>query len=190
MRATATCEAKEAITKILHDFKDNMKDIGHDLHKAHKETQHEMTNLGECPICKEGAVVIRRGKFGMFAACNKYPNCKTIFSLPKNALIKPAKKLCEQCNYPMVLAIKKAKQPQDFCLNKECPSKKIEGEAGEAASAIESGEVKRKCPKCSEGDVVLRRSIYGQFYGCSKYPKCKFTEKILVKKEEKEEKEE
>ena len=30
------------------------------------------------------------------------------------------------------------------------------------------------CPKC-DGALVLRNGSYGKFYGCSKYPKCKFT---------------
>ena len=40
-------------------------------------------------------------------------------------------------------------------------------------------EQKRKlkslvCPKC-EGDLVVRKGQYGKFYGCSNYPKCKYT---------------
>lgn len=30
------------------------------------------------------------------------------------------------------------------------------------------------CPKCG-GELVLRSGKYGNFYGCSNYPKCKFT---------------
>lgn len=30
------------------------------------------------------------------------------------------------------------------------------------------------CPKCG-GQLVLRNGKYGQFYGCSNYPKCKYT---------------
>ena len=30
------------------------------------------------------------------------------------------------------------------------------------------------CPRCG-GQLVLRNSKYGKFYGCSNYPKCKFT---------------
>ncbi|MBS3101018.1 DNA topoisomerase I [Candidatus Woesearchaeota archaeon] len=171
-------DAKEAITKIINDFKVHEKEIGADLQKANRETQDEMAFLGICPVCREGNITIRRGRFGSFAACNKYPDCKTIFSLPKNALIKPAKKNCEICNFPKVLAIKKARQPMEFCLNSKCPSKNVEGEAGIKAKAIAKGEVKRKCPKCNEGDIVLRSSIYGKFYGCSKYPKCRYTEKL------------
>ena len=31
-----------------------------------------------------------------------------------------------------------------------------------------------KCPRCG-GDLVLRNGQYGQFYGCSNYPKCRYT---------------
>ena len=171
-------ESKEAITKIIDDFKKHQKEIGQELSKANRATQDEMSFLGLCPVCREGNITMRRGKFGAFAACNKYPDCKTIFSLPKNAFIKPAKKSCEICGFPKVLAIKKARQPLEFCLNPKCPSKNVEGEAGKQAKAIAKGEVKRKCPKCNEGDIVLRSSIYGKFYGCSFYPKCRYTEKL------------
>ena len=30
------------------------------------------------------------------------------------------------------------------------------------------------CPQCG-GQLVLRKGRYGSFYGCSNYPKCKFT---------------
>ncbi len=171
-------EAKEAISKILIDFKKHQKEIGADLQKANKETQDEMSFLGICPVCKQGNISMRRGKFGSFCACNRYPDCKTIFSIPKNALIKPAKKDCEVCAFPKVLAIKKARQPMEFCLNPKCPTKLLKGEAGEQAKAIATGETKRKCPKCNEGDIVLRSSIYGKFLACNRFPKCRYTEKL------------
>ena len=31
-----------------------------------------------------------------------------------------------------------------------------------------------KCPRCG-GNLVLRNGKYGRFYGCSNYPKCKYT---------------
>lgn len=33
------------------------------------------------------------------------------------------------------------------------------------------------CPNC-KGELVIRTGEYGQFYGCSNYPKCKFLRKI------------
>ena len=171
-------EAKEKIKEIISDFKKHEKEIGKNLLAANIETRDELSHLGKCLICKKGELHMRRGKYGNFVACNKYPKCKTTFSLPHNALIKPAKKECEVCKYPMVLAIKRGKRPQNFCLNKKCPSKHVEGDAGKEAKEIAKGIVEKECPKCKEGKLILRGSIYGKFYGCSKYPKCKYTEKL------------
>lgn len=43
----------------------------------------------------------------------------------------------------------------------------------ERQETINSGH----CPRCG-GNLVLRHGRYGDFYGCSNYPKCKFTLKI------------
>ena len=34
-----------------------------------------------------------------------------------------------------------------------------------------------KCPRCG-GQLKLRNGKYGQFYGCSNYPQCRFTHKV------------
>ncbi len=34
-----------------------------------------------------------------------------------------------------------------------------------------------RCPRC-DGVLILRKGKYGEFYGCSNYPKCKYTKKI------------
>ena len=33
------------------------------------------------------------------------------------------------------------------------------------------------CPRCG-GALILRKGTNGNFYGCSNYPKCKFTKKV------------
>lgn len=35
-------------------------------------------------------------------------------------------------------------------------------------------DIKNKCPFCGS-ELVLRKGKYGQFWGCSTYPKCRFT---------------
>ncbi|MBD5482635.1 MAG: hypothetical protein HDR15_08995 [Lachnospiraceae bacterium] len=37
--------------------------------------------------------------------------------------------------------------------------------------------IRNKCPFCGS-ELVLRKGKYGPFYGCSSYPKCKFTRPI------------
>jgi len=36
---------------------------------------------------------------------------------------------------------------------------------------------RKKCPRCEDGYLILRNGKYSQFYGCSNYPACKYTEK-------------
>lgn len=45
-------------------------------------------------------------------------------------------------------------------------------------------ELGKKCPICKKGTIVLRGSIYGKFGGCSNYPRCRATWK-LIKPEQK-----
>ncbi len=40
-------------------------------------------------------------------------------------------------------------------------------------------KVGRGCPRCEEGDLLVKYSRYGKFIGCSRYPECKHTERYL-----------
>jgi DNA topoisomerase-1 len=160
-------EAKDILKKILDDFRRNEKKVGEGLVEAKKEAQRIEETIGECPVCGEGVLKIRRGKYGKFIACDRYPECKAIFNVPKNAMIKATDKKCPECSYPVILVIRKGKRPQELCINIECPSKKVK-----------TDKEGKKCPKCKEGKLVLRKSVYGAFLGCDKYPKCRHIEKV------------
>ncbi|MBD3303578.1 DNA topoisomerase I [Candidatus Woesearchaeota archaeon] len=160
-------EAKEVVTDICTEFRKKEKDIGEGLKKTFTETRAALQTVGDCPKC-EGTLVIKKGKFGFFVACDRYPECEVTFKLPSNALIKVTEKTCEHCGHPVVQAIRKGKKPQEVCINPECPSKKVEVK-------VEEG---RKCPKCGKGELVLRKSVYGAFMACNKYPKCRYTESL------------
>ena len=118
-------EAEESLTKVLLDFKEKEKLIGASLGEAYVETQIQESLIGKCPVCKDGTLRITYSKKtkSKFIACNKYPDCKTTFSLPKFALIKPTKKECSSCQFPTLLVIRKGKRPYEHCLNQNCPKK-------------------------------------------------------------------
>ena len=42
----------------------------------------------------------------------------------------------------------------------------------------------RSCPKCKIGELLLRKGKFGEFYGCSGFPTCKYTENVLSPKED------
>ena len=165
-------EAKIELTKTLERFKKNEIKIGESLAEATKETRTEENTLGLCPLCKDGNLMIKRGKFGFFAACSKYPDCKITLKLP-NGLIKNTKKLCEKCNYPIINVIRKGRRPQEMCLNPDCISK----ENKELDEKLEKLVLEKKCPKCGS-NLIIRKSFYGPFLTCPGYPKCKYIENI------------
>ena len=115
---------------------------------------------------------MRRGKFGLFAACDKYEQgCKTTFALPKNGKVKGAEKDCDICCYPMVLIFRAKRKPQELCINPNCESKKAEEER--LRKLVEG----KKCPNCGS-QLVIKNGFYGPFLACPGYPKCKYIEKI------------
>jgi len=157
-------KAKNILTDVLKVFKSKEKEIGKELVEAQKETIEE-ESLGDCPNCKEGKLIMKRGKFGRFVACSNYPDCKTTFNISNSGFIEAYTKNCEYCKVPTVLIKFKGRKKQEVCINPACPSKK--------SDVAEE----KPCPKC-DGTLKIRTSVYGKFFGCSNYPKCKYTEKV------------
>lgn len=121
-----------------------------------------------CPTCAE-QMVIKKGKYGEFLGCSKYPECKTVLNIDGSAKSKPAMELhpdkkCPDCGEP--LAKRKSKFGEFYgcsafpkCKYIEAPKQKTTGVA---------------CPKCDDGELVEKRTKKGAtFWGCSNYPKCK-----------------
>lgn len=122
-------KARVTLTAISEDFHKKEKDIGNELIKATDTSQKELNELTECPVCKKGKLTIKfspRFKRS-FVACNAYPDCKTTFSLPPNGIIKKADKICDKCNFPLLMRISKGKRPWLFCFNPTCPTRTQEG---------------------------------------------------------------
>ncbi len=129
--------------------------------------EEEVQAEEKCPECGSD-MVVKRGRYGAFLACSKYPECKT--TLPLNKDGKAAKEppeetdeVCDRCGAPMVIktsrfgsrflacsAYPKCKNTKPIGLGLPCP---VEG---------------------CDGELSERRSRKGLFYGCTKYPECKF----------------
>jgi DNA topoisomerase-1 len=176
-KADAVVESsKKILEKALTNFKKHEKEIGKDLGQAAIETRDKESFVGKCPVCKEGELHMRSGKYGPFVACDKYDKeegkgCKTTFPLPKNGKVKAAMKNCEICNFPMVLVFRAKRKPQEVCINLNCPKKK---EEEERLKKLVEG---KKCPNCSS-QLVIKNGMYGPFLACPGYPKCKHIEKM------------
>ena len=163
-------EAKDVLTLLLTKFKKEEKQIGKELSEAMVSTRDALSFLGKCPVCDKGDLQMRSGRFGPFVACSNYPDCKTTLSLPQGAKIVSVDKTCPACKYPMIKIFKAKKRPFQLCLNPKCSTKRIDENLAK--------KYEKPCPKCGEGRLILRKSLYGAFLGCSRYPRCRTIERL------------
>jgi DNA topoisomerase-1 len=152
------------IATFYHPFKDNLDQKDQELSK--KDLTEEKTDE-VCPKCGK-PMVIKVGRFGKFFACSGYPECKTTKPLPEEEKNLPkielSEEICNKCGSQMVIKHGRF-GPFLGCSNyPDCKNIK----------AIEK-KVNVKCPKCTEGDLVEKRSKRRKiFYGCNRYPDCDF----------------
>jgi DNA topoisomerase-1 len=134
-----------------------------DLPDLDKSDLSEQGEEEYCENCGRG-MVLKKGRFGQFYACSGYPDCKTtkpIGGTQKKADI-PLDEPCPQCGNKLVL---KSGRFGEFTACSNYPSCKY----------VKQKTIGVKCPDCSEGEVVERRSKRGKtFYGCNRYPDCAF----------------
>jgi DNA topoisomerase-1 len=171
-------EAKKELTKLLEKFKKNEKSIGKELLVSYRQALETQSFIGKCPKCNKGSLRITYSKKSKrrFIACDNYPECKTIFNMPYG-IVKAAGKTCDKCGYPIIQIIA-SRRFQETCLNSDCPSKKSkDSKIQKEVDRIESGKIEKACPVCGK-NLTLRRSMYGQFLGCSGFPECRYIEKI------------
>ncbi len=214
-------QAKSTLTPILEAFHKKEKVIGQDILKSLQETRFLQNYIGKCKACEDGTLQLKKGKFGFFIACSKYPDCKTTFKIPQGAIVKGTGKVCEKCTYPLVDVRAKGRRPQEHCINQSCitkttpaasqpgfnisspdppssekgsieePKKGAKKTARKTSSKTTSKTTlksmvplttnvpdgEKVCPKCTKS-LLRRRSFYGEFYGCTGFPTCKYTENI------------
>ena len=125
----------------------------------------DLSDQGDEELCENCGrpMVLKKGRFGTFFACSEYPDCKTtkqIGGTQKKDV--PLEELCPNCGNHMVL---KSGRFGEFTACSNYPTCKY----------VKQKTIGVKCPECSEGEIIERRSKKGKtFYGCNRYPDCKF----------------
>ena len=117
-----------------------------------------------CENCGR-VMVLKRGRFGQFMACTGYPDCKTTRRLDQGKKVPdiPLDELCPKCGRNMMI---RHGRYGEFTTCSGYPDCKY----------VKQNFIGVKCPDCKDGDLVEKRARKGNtFYGCSNYPKCKFT---------------
>ncbi len=156
--------AKVEVNSILDDIENNRLKVGEELYKSYRESRV----VGKCK-CGQNLILIDRPKGSTFVGCSGYPDCKSTYSMPMGATV--LKTICEECGLPLISF---GKPRQRACLDPKCGKEDREP----------SNEIVGVCPECGS-DLIKRSGRYGEFIGCSGFPKCRFT-KSLEEDENKE----
>ena len=141
----------------------NTRELTVDLPDVDKANLTEQGDEEYCENCGR-SMVLKKGRFGQFYACSGYPECKTTKPLggQQKKPDQPLEEKCPQCGKNLVL---KHGRFGEFTACSNYP----------ACKYVKQKTIGVKCPNCSEGELVERRSKRGKtFYGCNRYPDCDF----------------
>ncbi len=126
----------------------------------------DLSEQGDEEYCENCGrpMVLKKGRFGNFLACTGYPDCKTTKQIGgvQKKTDQPLDEKCPQCSNHLVV---KHGRFGEFTACSNYPTCKY----------VKQKTIGVKCPECSEGEVVERRSKRGKtFYGCNRWPDCNF----------------
>lgn len=154
------------------DFSKQLEIAGEKIMKEEVEIPVEETDM----ICdKCGAkMIIKVGRYGKFAACPNYPECKNTKPLTEPAKA-PAKQKaqtepetapfkCEKCGSDMVL---RSGRYGSFYACSRFPECKF--------TKQKVKELGVACPECGANIVVKHGKNKTVFYSCERYPECSFS---------------
>lgn len=123
-----------------------------------------------CPQCGL-PLQIRQGKKGRFLGCSGYPKCDYIKPLQpysENKILKRLDEICPECGKPLQL------KQGSFGMFIGCSG--YPDCHFVVRDETEPTQVNPVCPECKQGGLVARRGRQGKtFYGCNRFPACKFT---------------
>ncbi|MDZ7763260.1 MAG: topoisomerase DNA-binding C4 zinc finger domain-containing protein [Melioribacteraceae bacterium] len=151
--ADGEIEYEKALEDFYTPFAENLKEVEDNIKPI------------ECDKCGS-PMEIKIGRFGRFLACTNYPECKNIKSLKEfannNNEPEYTGETCPKCGGKTIYRFGKFGKFIGCSNYPDCDfTKQI--------------DIGMKCPKCKEGDVVVKRTRRGKtFYGCSKYPDCDY----------------
>lgn len=118
---------KETLSKLLETFREREEEIGNDLVHGLKRYWKDKRELGACPKCDDGMlVIVRSQKTGKrFVGCSNYKKtgCDQTYPLPQKGEITPFDEKCPHCGHQMI-RVHSGRRPWKTCVNwADCPGR-------------------------------------------------------------------
>ena len=160
---------KSVLGEFYKGFAENLEKAEAEIKNMSIDVPAEQTNI----ICdKCGAtMIVKNGRFGKFAACPNYPECKNTKPLdsagkPKAEVQAPEETglTCETCGGKLVIRNGKF---GNFYACENFPKCKFTKQI--------TKEIGIPCPKCGASIVTKKGRNNTFFYSCEKYPECNFS---------------
>jgi DNA topoisomerase-3 len=172
-----------AIVKLTDEFKTEF--------DFEATTRAAMTEI-KCETCGR-PMAIRPGRRGEFLACSGYPDCKTTMNFRRDGdkIIPvprpPQPKMpevdikCEKCSAPMAVKLSRrgpflACTGYPKCKNAKPLPEELRAKLPQAPPKPAPVMTDITCDQCG-APMLKRQGRYGEFLGCSRYPKCKNIQK-------------
>ncbi len=162
-------DMKDVLGKFYRGFEEDLATAEKTVSKEDIIVPQQETDI----ICdKCGArMVIKQGRFGKFAACPNYPECKNTKAIDKNGKAvekeetSPEKigEVCKLCGGEL---LKRHGKYGDFIACSNYPRCKNTRQIPKMAGV--------PCPKCGAQTVILTGKKKSIFYSCENYPECDF----------------
>jgi len=175
-------EQLDEIEKGKADYKETLGAFYQKFKKDLRRAAKEMPNFKEgqptgitCDKCGQGEMVEKAGKFGIFLACSRYPDCDNTKELePADTATDELDETCENCGRPMV--VKRGRFGMFLACTgyPECKTTRKIISTKQGVKAAQPDQVlKERCPNCGK-NLVIKHGRFGEFTACTGYPECKY----------------
>lgn len=157
------------LSSFYGDFEKQLSTAEKNITRESVDVPAEETDI----ICEKcGArMIVKNGRFGKFAACPNYPECKSTKPLARDGKTEKQKEeavltdmKCEKCGSDMVL---RTGRYGSFYACSNYPNCKNTKQIMHSIGV--------KCPKCGKDIVSKRGKNRSFFYSCENYPECDFS---------------
>lgn len=170
------------IEKGRAEYAPTLKTFYKSFEKDLKRAAKEMPSFKEgqptgqaCDKCGTGEMVEKAGKFGIFLACSRYPECENTKELePAEAAAEELDETCENCGRPMVTKRGRFGTFLACTGYPECKTTRKIIATKQGVSAAKPDQILEDvCPQCGK-NLVVKQGRFGEFTACTGYPTCKY----------------
>jgi len=176
-------EQLDDIEKGKAEYLDTVKDFYGKFKKDLKRAAKEMPNFKEgqptgvtCDKCGQGELVEKSGKFGIFLACSRYPDCDNTKELevPDAPGTEDLEETCDNCGRPMVLKRGRFGMFLACTGYPECKTTRKIISTKQGVTAAKPDQILDEvCPNCGK-NLVIKQGRFGEFTACTGYPDCRY----------------